>query len=196
MHELRDQVAVHQRGPRNRAGDPLRFVAEGAFVVAVECDAASLESLQRECKPASLLAIEGDASTQAIVDEAVARALAARRRLDILVNNAVRYVERGVVDTTDLEWASTIDAALTAVPVVPRGAAADAGGRTWLDREHGLGQPAGCQSQPRGVHGGERSGPRADQTNRRGVRSARHSLQRHFAGPDHHRAHRRGSQRE
>ena len=113
---LRDQVAVVTGAGRGIGrAIALRFVAEGAFVVAVECDAASLESLQRECKPASLLAIEGDASTQAIVDEAVARALAARRRLDILVNNAVRYVERGVVDTTDLEWASTIDAALTAV---------------------------------------------------------------------------------
>ena len=113
---LRDQVAVVTGAGRGIGrAIALRFVAEGAFVVAVECDVASLATLQGECSPASLLAVEGDASAQAIVDSAVARALAARGRLDILVNNAVRYAEHGVVDTSDEDWAATIDAALTSV---------------------------------------------------------------------------------
>jgi NAD(P)-dependent dehydrogenase (short-subunit alcohol dehydrogenase family) len=113
---LHDKVAVVTGAGRGIGrAIALRFAAEGAFVVAVECDAPSLATLRDVCSAEQMLAIEGDASLQAVVDEAIAGALAARGRLDILVNNAVRYAEHGVTGTSDEDWASTIDSALTSV---------------------------------------------------------------------------------
>lgn len=113
---LRDKVAI-VTGAGKGIGRAIAasFVAEGAFVVAVEIDAAALDALRRETPAAALLAVEGDASAQAVVDEALARTLDAKGRVDVLVNNAITYTEHGVTATSDADWAATIDSGLTAI---------------------------------------------------------------------------------
>jgi NAD(P)-dependent dehydrogenase (short-subunit alcohol dehydrogenase family) len=113
---LRDKVAIVTGAGRGIGrAIAVSFIAEGAFVVAVERDHTSLASLQQEFPASALLAIEGDASTQAVVDDTVRRALAVGNRLDILVNNAISYTEHGVTSTTDADWAATIDSGLTSI---------------------------------------------------------------------------------
>ena len=113
---LRDKVAI-VTGAGKGIGRAIAasFVAEGAFVVAVEIDAVALDALRRATPAGALLAVEGDASAQAVVDEALARTLDAKGRVDVLVNNAITYTEHGVTGTSDADWAATIDSGLTAI---------------------------------------------------------------------------------
>jgi NAD(P)-dependent dehydrogenase (short-subunit alcohol dehydrogenase family) len=92
-----------------------RFFAEGARVIALDRDAQALESLQLECSGPNFLPIVGDAADQSTIDQTVARALQAWGRIDVLVNNAIAYTERGVTNTSDEDWAGTIDSGLTSV---------------------------------------------------------------------------------
>jgi NAD(P)-dependent dehydrogenase (short-subunit alcohol dehydrogenase family) len=92
-----------------------RFAAEGAMVVAVERDADALHALAGALAPGRLIAVTGDATSQALIDATVQRVLAAHARIDILVNNAIEYSARSVVDTTDDAWAATLDSGLTGV---------------------------------------------------------------------------------
>ncbi|MFM0162080.1 SDR family oxidoreductase [Paraburkholderia sediminicola] len=89
-----------------------RFVQEGARVVAVEwsreAGEAALEGLPEE----RVHLICADVHLQATVDDAVQQALTRFGGLHVLVNNAVRYTERNVVDCSDEDWAATIDSAL------------------------------------------------------------------------------------
>lgn len=92
----------------------LAFVREGARVYVLERDPESVESLRAQSGGA-IQASTGDVTRQSDVDALVARAAAGTGRVDILVNNAVSYVERSIIDATDEEWLATIDSALTSV---------------------------------------------------------------------------------
>jgi NAD(P)-dependent dehydrogenase (short-subunit alcohol dehydrogenase family) len=91
-----------------------RFVAEGARVVAVEWSAAPAAAAIQGLPADAVHLLVRDAQLQATVDEAVAVARERFGGLHVLVNNAVKYSERSVVDATDEEWASTLDSALNA----------------------------------------------------------------------------------
>jgi len=90
-------------------------LAEGAKVVALERDTDALADLRRTCAGDYLMALQGDASDQATIDDTIAQTLAHWGRVDVLVNNAVAYAEHGVTSTTDQDWADTIDSGLTSV---------------------------------------------------------------------------------
>lgn len=91
-----------------------RFVAEGAKVVAIEWSAAAGAAAVQGLPEGAVHLLCRDAHLQATVDEAVGEACDRFGGLHVLVNNAVKYIERSVVNTTDEDWQSTIDSALTA----------------------------------------------------------------------------------
>lgn len=93
----------------------LRFAHEGAYVIAIEWSEPMAQQLRVELPADRCTVMHADATLQTTVDLALATALDTYGRLDILVNNAAKYVERGVANTTDEEWASTIDSVLTSV---------------------------------------------------------------------------------
>jgi NAD(P)-dependent dehydrogenase (short-subunit alcohol dehydrogenase family) len=113
---LRDKVAI-VTGAGKGIGRAIAasFVAEGAFVVAVEIDTAALDALQREAPAGTVLSLQGDASAQTVVDGTLRRTLDTKGRVDILVNNAITYTEHGVTGTSDADWAATIDSGLTSI---------------------------------------------------------------------------------
>jgi NAD(P)-dependent dehydrogenase (short-subunit alcohol dehydrogenase family) len=113
---LMDKVAIVTGAGRGIGrGIAERFLAEGARVVAVERDTDALHALQQDHRGAALVAIAGDASTQAVVDDTLQQALARWGRVDVLVNNAIAYTELGVTQTSDADWFATIDSGLTGV---------------------------------------------------------------------------------
>jgi NAD(P)-dependent dehydrogenase (short-subunit alcohol dehydrogenase family) len=91
-----------------------KFLTEGASVVAVELSREEGEKVLARFDGAPLHLLTADAHLQETVDTAVAQAITRFGGLDILVNNAVRYTERSVTNTTDAEWEETIHSALTA----------------------------------------------------------------------------------
>jgi NAD(P)-dependent dehydrogenase (short-subunit alcohol dehydrogenase family) len=91
-----------------------RFVAEGAQVVAVELSRESGEHVIAALPSGRVSMLYLDAHAQSTVDEAIRVAKEQFGGLDILVNNAVRYVNASITNETDEGWASTIDSALTA----------------------------------------------------------------------------------
>lgn len=90
-----------------------RFVQEGARVVALEWDASLAEQALAGLPADQVAMVVGDASAQAVIDQALQQALDHFGGLQVLVNCAVRYAEKGTIDTSDEEWASTLDSALT-----------------------------------------------------------------------------------
>ncbi len=113
---LKDQVCIVTGAGRGIGhGIVLRFLAEGARVVALERDTAALAELRRSCASDHLLVLEGDAADQTTIDATIAQTLAHWERIDVLVNNAVAYAEHGVTTTSDQDWADTIDSGLTSV---------------------------------------------------------------------------------
>ena len=90
-----------------------RFVAEGARVVAVEWSESAAQAAMAGLPPDQVHCLVGDASAQAVVDQAVDVALSRWQGLHVLVNNAVRYAEKNAIDTSDEEWHATLDSALT-----------------------------------------------------------------------------------
>lgn len=113
---LKDQVCIVTGAGRGIGhGIVLRFLTEGANVVALERDPAALAELRLTCATDKLLALQGDAADQATIDRTIAQTLARWDRIDVLVNNAVAYAEHGVTTTSDQDWADTIDSGLTSV---------------------------------------------------------------------------------
>jgi NAD(P)-dependent dehydrogenase (short-subunit alcohol dehydrogenase family) len=90
-----------------------RFVQEGARVVAVEWDAQAGAQAVASLPAEQVQLIVGDASAQAVVEQSMDCARERWGGLQVLVNNAVRYAEKSALDTSDEDWASTIDSALT-----------------------------------------------------------------------------------
>lgn len=91
-----------------------RFVSEGACVVAVEWSPQAAQEATADLPPERLHLLCADASLQSTVSAAVQAARERFGGLHVLVNNAVQYRERSVTATSDEDWATTIDSALTA----------------------------------------------------------------------------------
>ncbi|WP_326751155.1 glucose 1-dehydrogenase [Streptomyces hirsutus] len=95
----------------------LRFAAEGAEVVVADLNADGAESVVDEIRSAggTAVAVAGDLSDGAVVDEVVATAVDAFGGVDVLVNNAgVMDSMSAPVDVTDAEWDRVLRINLTA----------------------------------------------------------------------------------
>jgi len=90
-----------------------RFVQEGARVLAIERDAVAGAQAVAALPAGQVQLIVGDAGAQSVIDQATAWVRENWGGLQILVNNAVSYAEKGAIDTSDEEWAGTIDSALS-----------------------------------------------------------------------------------
>jgi NAD(P)-dependent dehydrogenase (short-subunit alcohol dehydrogenase family) len=94
-----------------------RLAAAGVCVTAVARTASDLDSLVREitAEGGRAFAFPGDVRDAGVPSAAVAHAVEAHGRLQILVNNAGIGVRAPVADTTDEDWARVLDTNLTAV---------------------------------------------------------------------------------
>jgi len=94
-----------------------RLAAAGAGVTAVSRTAPDLDSLVREiaAEGGRAVAFPGDVRDGRVCSAAVARAVEAHGRLQILVNNAGVGAQAPVAETTDEDWARVLDTNLTAV---------------------------------------------------------------------------------
>src|SRR5690242_7277025 len=83
------------------AATALRFAQEGAHIVAIDIDAATLDQVTGTITTAGheCLGIPADVSKRADVDEVVRQALSHYGRIDILFNNA-GIVPVGKIDAT------------------------------------------------------------------------------------------------
>lgn len=89
------------------------FAAQGAQVVALEWDAASVHALQANLPGHRV--VNMDVAHRQAMTQLVSEVIAQHGRVDILVNNAVAYTERAVHDCSDEDWDNTIDSALSSV---------------------------------------------------------------------------------
>jgi NAD(P)-dependent dehydrogenase (short-subunit alcohol dehydrogenase family) len=80
------------------------LLAAGAFVVAEDIDPA-VSTLEQEGR---VVAVVGDVAESSTAQAAVDAAFAQFGKLDILVNNAARFLLKPTVDTTDEEWDSVM----------------------------------------------------------------------------------------
>ena len=94
-----------------------RLAASGVGVTAVARTSSDLDRLVREIKAEGgrAFAFPGDIRDAGVCVAAVARAVEAHGRLQILVNNAGIGVRSAVADTSDEDWAQIVDTNLTAV---------------------------------------------------------------------------------
>ncbi|GAA4733063.1 SDR family NAD(P)-dependent oxidoreductase [Phytohabitans rumicis] len=95
----------------------LRFAAEGARVVVADLNADGAKAVVAEIEAAggTAVAVTGDLSDQAVVDQVVSTAVDTYGGLDVLVNNAgIMDAMSAVADVTDAEWERVIRVNLTA----------------------------------------------------------------------------------
>jgi NAD(P)-dependent dehydrogenase (short-subunit alcohol dehydrogenase family) len=94
-----------------------RLAAAGTAVTAVARSTRELESLVREItsEGGRAIAFPGDLRDGGVCAGAVAAAVAAHGRLQVLVNNAGVGAQAPVVETSDEDWARIMDTNLTAV---------------------------------------------------------------------------------
>src|SRR5690242_4951650 len=95
----------------------LRFAREGASVVVADLNDDGAQGVVAEIQAAggTAVAVTGDLSEQAVVDEVVATAVQAFGGVDVLVNNAgVMDRMSGTADVSDGEWDRVIRVNLTA----------------------------------------------------------------------------------
>ncbi|MET8977990.1 glucose 1-dehydrogenase [Streptomyces sp. NPDC004539] len=95
----------------------LAFAAEGARVLVADLDAGGAAEVVTEItdKGGSAVAVTGDLSEQAVVDEVVATAVERFGGVDVLVNNAgIMDRMSALADVTDAEWERVIRVNLTA----------------------------------------------------------------------------------
>lgn len=112
MYNLNDKIALVTGSGRGIGRlTALRLAREGTDVVVVDLDltnatqtAAEVTGLGRRS-----LAVRGDVSTRAGVDEIVAAAQAEFGRVDILVNNAGISRYKPILETTDQDWDQHVD---------------------------------------------------------------------------------------
>jgi NAD(P)-dependent dehydrogenase (short-subunit alcohol dehydrogenase family) len=97
------------------------LVDEGANVVMVDLDEASLQAAAAELGPAAV-AIGGNAADAAAVDRALDEAAARFGRLDLVHANAGFGIDKRAVDLSLEEWTRVIDVNLTGPFLLARGA--------------------------------------------------------------------------
>ena len=125
-----------------RAGAEL-FASEGAAIVAMDLDAAAGEKAVAGITQRGGQAVfyHGDAANAADVSAAVARAVDAFGRLDLVWANAGVNVFKNIVDTTEDEWDRLIDVNLKGCFLAAKYAHSRADPRGWRhDPVHRLGE--------------------------------------------------------
>jgi NAD(P)-dependent dehydrogenase (short-subunit alcohol dehydrogenase family) len=104
MSEFEGKVAIVTGAAGGVGGEVVRLLHErGARVVAEDINPAVVDVVP----PGSdgrIVAVEGDVADAATAQAAVDVALERFGRLDILVNNAARFLMKGILDTSDDEW--------------------------------------------------------------------------------------------
>ena len=94
-----------------------RFAAEGAKVVVADLNAEAAEETVKliEAAGGTAIAVTGDLSDAAVIEQLVTRALAEFGGIDVLVNNAgIMDSMTATADVTDAEWERVIRINLTA----------------------------------------------------------------------------------
>jgi meso-butanediol dehydrogenase / (S,S)-butanediol dehydrogenase / diacetyl reductase len=109
--QLRDKVAIITgAGAGIGRACCLLFAAEGAKVVAVDLDAAALDSVAEDVRRtgATILAIQADVSSAADVEGVVSAATKNFSTIDILFNNAGIVPHGKIHETTESDWDRTM----------------------------------------------------------------------------------------
>jgi NAD(P)-dependent dehydrogenase (short-subunit alcohol dehydrogenase family) len=103
----------------------LRFAAEGARVVVADLNAEAAKAVVEQIRAAggAAIAVAGDLSEQAVVDQVVATAVDSYGGVDVLVNNAgIMDRMSAAADVSDAEWEQVIRVNLTAPFLLTRAA--------------------------------------------------------------------------
>lgn len=114
--KLQDKVAlITGTSPNIGGGIALGLAAEGAKVVCVDRDAAKANACAAQIREqgGEALGLTCDVTDEAQVKSVVAQAAEAYGGIDILVNNAVIFNTKGVLDMPVAEWRQQIDVMLT-----------------------------------------------------------------------------------
>lgn len=126
--DLHGKVAIVSGSTQGLGADIARgLVAQGARVVVLGRSVAKAEALMAELGAAAL-ACEADITVDADIERVLQLALARFGHIDILVNNACAYADRGIASTRD-EWLHTLNVNLVSAaifaqqvaPHLPRG---------------------------------------------------------------------------
>jgi NAD(P)-dependent dehydrogenase (short-subunit alcohol dehydrogenase family) len=100
MSDFEGKVAIVTGAAGGVGGEVVRLLHErGAKVVAEDIDPA-VADLARD----GIVTVEGDVAQAATADAAVRAALESFGQIDVLVNNAARFLMKGILDTSDDEW--------------------------------------------------------------------------------------------
>jgi NAD(P)-dependent dehydrogenase (short-subunit alcohol dehydrogenase family) len=102
MSEFEGKVAIVTGAAGGVGSETVRLLHEaGASVVAEDLNPAVAKL---ETDDGRIVAVQGDVADAATAEAAVATAIERFGRLDVLVNNAARFLMKGILDTTDDEW--------------------------------------------------------------------------------------------
>jgi NAD(P)-dependent dehydrogenase (short-subunit alcohol dehydrogenase family) len=100
MSEFEGRVAIVTGAAGGVGGEVVRLLHErGAKVVAEDIDPAVADLATDGIVP-----VQGDVSQTATAEAAVQAALEHFGQVDVLVNNAARFLMKGILDTSDEEW--------------------------------------------------------------------------------------------
>ena len=99
-----------------------RLASEGACLAVLDRDGAAAEEAAQELQRtgARAIALEADITDQAAVEAAIAAALGAFARVDVLVNNAACALCGNLEQTGPEDWRSELDGTLTGAFLVTR----------------------------------------------------------------------------